>query len=108
MPLYMTQVSYTPDVWARQMEDPKAQANALGDMLRRAGCKMVSFYYAFGDYDAVLITEAPDNVTIASVLIAAAGGGALSSLRSTVLMTADEGVEAISRAKSVGYAPPSW
>ena len=47
-------------------------------MIEAAGGKLHVFYYSFGEYDAVLISEAPDNQTRASIMIAAAGGGAVS------------------------------
>lgn len=67
---------------------------------------MVSMYYAFGEYDLILISEAPDNVTVASVLIAAAAGGAVGNIKTTPLMTAEEGREAITAAGQVAYTPP--
>ena len=76
-------------------------------MVEAAGGRLLGFYYAFGEYDLVLIVEAPDNVSIASILIAAAGGGALRKMNTTVLMSADDGQEAIGRAKDVTYRPPS-
>lgn len=62
-------------------------------------------YYAFGEYDIVMISEAPDNVTVASIIIAAAGG-AVGSVKTTPLMTAAEGMEAIKKAGAVAYPPP--
>jgi GYD domain len=63
-------------------------------------------YYAFGEYDAVIITELPDNVSAASLLLAAAGGGALKALKTTVLMSVEEGIEAMRRASRTGDRPP--
>ena len=40
-------------------------------------------------------------------LIAAAAGGALSRIQTTVLMTAEEGLEAIKGAGNIEYRPPS-
>ena len=76
-------------------------------LLEAAGGRLVSWYYSFGEYDVVLISEGADNVSIASILIAAAGGGAVGNIHTTVLMTAEEGQEAIRRAKDVAYVPPS-
>ncbi|UQS24667.1 MULTISPECIES: GYD domain-containing protein [Amycolatopsis] len=50
--------------------------------------------------------EAPDNVSMAAVALALSSGGAISSLDTTVLLTVDETMEAMSRATQVGYRPP--
>ena len=54
----------------------------------------------------LIIGEAPDNTAYASLMLAALGGGAVSSMKTTVLMTHEEGVEAFRRAGQVAYAPP--
>ena len=43
---------------------------------------------------------------MASVALAIGGGGALSSIETTVLLTVDETMEALSRAQGVGYRAP--
>ncbi|MDG2065175.1 MAG: GYD domain-containing protein, partial [SAR324 cluster bacterium] len=63
-------------------------------------------FYAFGDYDLCFISEGPDNQSMASALIAAVAGGAISKMHTTVLMTPEEGLEAIKAAGSVEYRPP--
>jgi uncharacterized protein with GYD domain len=42
-------------------------------------------WYAFGTHDGYNLWEAPDNVSMAAVALAIAGGGALSSFETTVL-----------------------
>ena len=69
------------------------------------GVKFVCAYYAFGEFDLCFIVEGPDNVKTASVLIVAAGGS-ISRIQKTVLMTAEEGLEAIKDTAGVGYKPP--
>jgi len=43
---------------------------------------------------------------MAAVALAIGGGGALSSLETTVLMTVDETLEALGKAQQVGYRAP--
>jgi hypothetical protein len=43
---------------------------------------------------------------MAAVAVAIAGGGALSSLETTVLLTVDDTLEALRKAKEVGYRAP--
>ena len=67
---------------------------------------MIDYYFSFGDSDVVVITEAPDNVTAASAVIAIARAGAVTDVKTTVLMSYDDGIEALRRSGSMGYSPP--
>ena len=103
---YMVQASYTSGSWAVQIKNPQNRIEQVGKMFASKGIKFLSGYYSFGEFDLCLILEVPDNVRSASALIAAAAGGAISKIQTTVLMTAEEGLEAIKEAGSVGYSPP--
>ncbi len=70
-----------------------------------AGITFVDVYYSFGEFDIVGIVDGPDNATTAAGMIAVAAGGACSKLQTTPLLTAEEGLEAITKAGSVGYRP---
>jgi uncharacterized protein with GYD domain len=64
------------------------------------------FDYAFGDYDTVGILELPDNVTMAALWMAVGAGGAIRNFKTTVLIPMNEAMEAMRRARAVGYRPP--
>ncbi len=106
MPLYMTQASFTSEAWASQIQTPQNRPEQMRTLIEANGGRMISYYYAFGEYDVVLITEFPDNVSVSAVLLAAAGGGATTALKTTVLMSTEEGLEAMRRAGGTGYRPP--
>ena len=103
---YLVQASYTSGSWATQIQNPQNRLEQVGKMFASKGVKFITGYYAFGEFDLCIIMEGPDNVTAASALIAAAAGGALSKIQTTVLMTAEEGLEAIKGAGSIDYKPP--
>jgi uncharacterized protein with GYD domain len=67
------------------------------------GGKVESFYYAFGDTDAFVVVDAPDNVAAAAVALAVNASG-LVSVRTTPLMTPEEVDQATK--KSVTYRGP--
>ena len=68
--------------------------------------KLHGFWYAFGSHDGYTLLEAPDNVSMAAVALAISGGGALSSLETTVLVTVDETMDALRKAGQVQYRAP--
>ena len=72
MPLYMFRVGYTPDSWAAQIQKPANREEALKPAVRALGGRILSFYYAFGEDDVVLIAQMPDNKAAAALALAAA------------------------------------
>ena len=106
MAFYLVQAAYTAESWAAQIANPQDRLAALGEMIAANGGKLLAGYYSFGEYDVALIIEAPDNVNAASTMIAAAAGGAVSGLKTTVLLSSDEGLSAIKGAGDATYSPP--
>jgi uncharacterized protein with GYD domain len=76
---------------------------AVDKLLESVGGKVESFYYAFGDTDAYVIMDVPDNVTAAAVALTVGASGAV-NLNTTVLMTPEEVDQATK--KSPAYRAP--
>ena len=106
MPLYLSKFSYTPATWARLIGNPEDRRKAGQTYIETVGGKLHGFWYAFGPHDAYALWEAPDNVSMAAVALAIAAGGALSSMDTTVLLTVEETLEALGKAKQVAYRAP--
>ena len=106
MPIYLMRFSYTPETWARLIQNPEDRRDAARAYLEQVGGTLQGFWYGFGEYDGYAILEAPDNVAAAGAVLAIAAGGALSSVETTVLMTVEETLEALAKSKSIGYRRP--
>jgi uncharacterized protein with GYD domain len=106
MPLYLSRFSYTPETWARLMNNPEDRRQAAQSYIESVGGKLHGFWYAFGAHDGYTLWEAPDNVSMAAVALAISGGRALSSLETTVLLTVDETLDALRKAAQVQYQAP--
>ncbi|HUJ29931.1 MAG TPA: GYD domain-containing protein [Candidatus Acidoferrum sp.] len=105
MPLFLTQVAYTQEAWQSLIGNPQNRIDAIRPAVEKLGGKIISGYFAFGDYDIVAITEMPDNVAAAAIAIAFAAGGACKSVKTTPLMTTAEGIDALKKAGASGYKP---
>ena len=80
-----------------------ARRDAVAAALETVGGKLESFHFAFGDHDAYVIADVPDNTSAAAVaLTVGASGGA--STKTIVLLTPEE-VDAAAK-QSVDYTPP--
>ncbi|HEX5933996.1 MAG TPA: GYD domain-containing protein [Pseudorhizobium sp.] len=106
MAMYLTRFSYTPETWARMIESPEDRREAARSYIESVGGKLHGFWYAFGEHDGWNLWEAPDNVSMAAVSLAIGAGGAVKSIETTPLLSVEEAMEAMRRAKSVRYRPP--
>ena len=107
MAYYMIQAAYTSEAWGAQTRNPQNVRDRLRPLIEGVGGRIESMFYSFGDYDVVLIVEAPDNVKMASGVIAAIAGGAAKSVKTTPLLTVEEGMEAMRGAAGSQYRAPS-
>jgi uncharacterized protein with GYD domain len=84
-------------------QNPQDRTNALRGPIESLGGKIHSLFLSFGDYDAVLLLEMPDNVAAAALAIAIGAGGACKNVKTTPLLTVAEGIEALKHAAGSGY-----
>lgn len=105
MPLFLTQVAYTKEAWQALISNPQDRITAIRPAIEKLGGKVISGYFAFGDYDVVAITEMPDNVSAAAIAIAFAAGGSCRSVKTTPLLGTAEAVDALKKAAETGYRP---
>jgi uncharacterized protein with GYD domain len=103
---FLLQGAYTAEAWKQLVKSPQNRAEAIRPVVEKLGGSIESVWFAFGDYDVVLIMQMPDNVSAAAFSLAVAAGGAFKAHKTTPLMTIEEGVEAMKKAGGTGYQPP--
>ena len=107
MPYYLLQAAYTPEAWANLVKNPQDRTEAIRPIIEGLGGKVIAGFLTFGEYDSIALAEMPDNVSAAAFPMAAAAGGAVKAVKTTPLLTTQEGVEAMRKAVSTGYQPPA-
>jgi uncharacterized protein with GYD domain len=107
MPYYLVQFSYTKEAVKTLVENPQNRVEAVRPAFEELGVTMREAFLAFGDYDVILLIEAPDNVRAAAISLAVTAGGAVEHYKTTPLITWDEGVEAMRTAGGSSYRPPA-
>lgn len=106
MPLYLTRTTYTPETWAKLVEQPEDRRDAIRALAESVGGQLLDIWYAFGEHDTYTLIDAPGHVEMASALTRVAASGAFSRLETTPLLTVDEMLEALGRAREATYTAP--
>lgn len=103
MPYYLQQVAYSTEGWEALVDKPQNRIEAVRPAIEKLGGKIESAWFAFGEYDVVLIIQMPTNVDASAIAMAFAAGGACRNVKTTPLLTIDEGVKAMEKAAGAGY-----
>jgi uncharacterized protein with GYD domain len=103
---YSLQAAYTPLGWAALLKNPQHRLEAITPVVERLGGTVVNGWLMFGEYDLLVICELPDNVSAAALSMAISAGGAVKAVKIVPLMTMEDGLEAMGKAKAAEYAPP--
>jgi uncharacterized protein with GYD domain len=104
MPKYLIMASYTADGAKGLIKDGGTKRRQAAEAsLKSVGGRVEAFYFAFGEHDAVVIVDAPDNMTIAAASMAINASGAVQT-KTLVLLTPEEIDQATK--KQATYQPP--
>jgi uncharacterized protein with GYD domain len=95
MSLYMTQFAYIPEAWKAFAKNPEDRSTVFRELVERLGGQLLSFCYCFGEYDGVVIFEAPDEATATATIITAIAPGHLKATEKTVSTTVEDTAEAM-------------
>jgi uncharacterized protein with GYD domain len=106
MPLYMTQFAYTPKAWATLTDSAEDRSAAVRELLETHGGRPIGWYLSFGEYDGLVIYEAPDEATAGAVVLAAARHGHLRATKTTPLFTSEESMAMMRRAGATTFRAP--
>jgi uncharacterized protein with GYD domain len=101
MTLYMYQASYTAKSMVAQLTEPHDPMEAIGPVLEDLGAKVMVAGFPFGEYDMLLVYEAPDDVTAASVAMAVAAAGEVKSAKTTRLLSGQEWLESLRKRRII-------
>jgi uncharacterized protein with GYD domain len=101
MALYMYQASYTAKSMAAQLTEPIDPVETIRPALEEVGAKLVVAGFPFGEYDLLVVYEAADDVTAASVAMAVAAAGEVRAGKTTRLLSGQEWLESLRKRRIV-------
>ncbi len=106
MAYYMFQGAYSSEAWKGLLKKPVNRFEAVRPAIEKLGGSVEGAWFTFGEYDFMMVLQMPDNVSAGAFALAVAAGGALKALKTTPLMSIQEGLGAMKKATGSGYRPP--
>lgn len=103
---FMTQFSYTTEAWANLVKNPADRTEPVKALAEKMGGRLLGMYYCFGEYDGIIIYESPDEASAAGAVLAATAPGHLKAIKTTVLLTIEQTMEAMRKAGTIVYPAP--
>ena len=104
MPKYLFEATYTPEgVRGLKEAGAASRAKAVNDMASGLGGSLESFWFAFGEVDAYVVVDLPDDEAAAAAAFTVGASGSI-QVKTVKLLTVEEADAAIAR--SVDYRPP--
>jgi uncharacterized protein with GYD domain len=102
MALFMIQATYTPEAWARMAQKPEDRREAVRPLAEKLGGKLIDIYFCMGEYDAIVLIEAPDAASAAAASVGAYAAGHLRAIKTTPLFTVEEAMGVMRKVGSIG------
>jgi len=90
MPFYCHQVSYTTDARKRLLSDPNDRYDAVRTPIEKLGGTLQSSFFTLGQFDVLVISEFPVDVSPAAFAVAFSQGGAIASIHTIPLLPLPE------------------
>ena len=106
MAYYLVEADYRSEAWAAMVANPQNREEAVREGVEALGGRIYGLWFSLGEYDIVGIFEMPDKIDIAAFMMSAAANPAVRALKTTPLLTMEEGMEAMRKAPQSNYQPP--
>ena len=90
MPICISRGCFTSAAVKGMLAKPENREEAVAKLFKSVGGRLIGWYLTFGHYYWLAIGEFPDEKAAASAILAAAGGGSLSDIETTVAMSAQD------------------
>ncbi len=106
MPMYLSRFSYSPEATRALVQSPQDRGKLATEAAATLGVEVKGFWYALGDFDGILLAEAPDNTAMAALAMLVGQSGTLSRFETTALLEMSEAQDAMRAAGAASFATP--
>jgi len=103
MPTFMYQFKYTPAAWAGFVKKPEDRGAVVEQFLKGLGGRLIAIYYSFGEWDGLVIFEAPDELSAMTAIVKIITPGHLEATKTTVLFSMQDMITVTRRASKLEF-----
>jgi len=108
MPFYLHQWSYKDQQVRNMLLEDTDRAEVVRVAIAAFGGTLHSFFYSFGQYDGLAISQFPDAESALAAVLAISGQGRVDAVQTTALFSPEEGLNVMRHAREViGAKPPA-
>ena len=104
MPVFVSMGRYTESAIKGLLAKPEDRTAVVKNMVEQAGGKLLAWYMLFGEYDWITVYEMPSGKEAAATMLAVAGAGVVTDMRTMLAMTGAEAKAAFEAGKKLGAA----
>jgi uncharacterized protein with GYD domain len=101
MPLFISQGKYSREAIKGMVYTPENRTEAVHGLYKDAGCNVLNFYVTMGEYDWLVVYEAPNEIAGSAAILAAIAGGGITDTKTCVAMTGSDAMTAYTEAGRV-------
>ncbi len=102
MTIYITQGNYTLEGMQGMLATPEDRSVAVTALAKAAGGKLVEYYVTYGEYDFLVIIESnKKDSDMMGALMAAAAGGGITNVKTTIAVSSKKAVQAMRAGKRI-------
>jgi uncharacterized protein with GYD domain len=107
MTTFITRARLTKEGLNAMITAPENRAEIIGRLIAQVGGKLVAYYLTSGEYDILLIFEAPSYEEMAPALIVAAAGAGVTDFNTVTALTSSEMKTAFAKAAALAASYPT-
>lgn len=103
---FLVLVAYTQRAWETLVRNPQNRIEIVRPVVEGLGGKIESGFLNLSNYEVVAIVQMPDNVSMAALSMAFMSQYAVKAVKTFPMITWDEGIAAMRKAREASYQPP--
>jgi len=104
MTIYIIQGRYPHDALRGMIRKPEDRAEAVAELAKAVGGKLLDYYVTFGEYDFLVVIEGgkgKSETDVMAALMTAGASGGVTNLKTTVAVRSKDAMKAMRTAKKV-------
>lgn len=100
MPTFIAQGRFTGEAVRGMLQTPEDRTGPVARLFESLGAKLVGWYMTSGEYDWLLIVEAPSHDVVVSAAVAATAGGGVRDIKTFAAWTGRDSMAVFQKAQS--------